>query len=347
MDDKEKQKPQPPSEGRVPRYWKRAVLTPRLAIAGAVVLGVIAVSTFHLIHMPDMRAMAERQAATMRSNAAGASDGKPEDPDPTTAPLPSRPQSPAVAVAHLLGRKPSPTPVPVAQVIAQAAVVTAPAKATETPTTPPGAHLTFGDAVAQVAEAPSPAPVPSASGVGYVAPVSRYELQLGDVIHARLTTKLDSTQGGIVKASVVEPVYSPIKPFPEVIPAGAILVAVSSTMSSGDTRPLPTWVRVNFPDGRAFNFAEQSADQNGTSGLSGHLDTHAGKAFGSALATTLLSAVGNSFSRSSTVVVGGGITSAIPQPQAQKPSFYAEVGTRVDVLVTRDLALDPVSEEVP
>ena len=112
-------------------------------------------------------------------------------------------------------------------------------------------------------------------------------------------THVDSElPGGVVKAEVVAPVDRANGD--EAVPAGAILQgAYDSGTVAGESRLLVVFTRIIFPpspehpNGRAYAMGTQSGtDALGGAGLSGSVNTHAGRVFGSAVLYTLLGAAG-------------------------------------------------------
>jgi type IV secretion system protein VirB10 len=338
--------------GMMPLFLKKTLLSPVL-IGGTI--GVVGVATLPMWHIrtPNPSEMAARQFASMQTNAASAAStfDKPEAPDPSPTPFPVHTIAPAQVVAQLV----HPTTTVTQSTAVAAAVVPAPSPvATPEPLPPADTHGTWSTSSAD-AQAGSPAPAQrpvlvadrqAVSGIGYVPATSRYELQQGAVIHARFTMHVDAEHQGQVEATVVEPVYASAHPQTEIIPAGTQCVGSYGSTSSGDTRLLISWTRLNLPNGQKFAFDEPATDEMGNTGASGQVNTHAGKAFGQAALYTLLSGIGNAFSRSNTVVLGGGSMTQglVQQPQAIKPDVYIQEGSRVDIVASRDLPFDAYSE---
>jgi type IV secretory pathway VirB10-like protein len=196
----------------------------------------------------------------------------------------------------------------------------------------------------------------SADSVGYESEDAPCIVRATSTIAARLVTHVDSElPGGVVKAQVVTPVDC--ADGDEAIPAGAVLQGTyDSGTVAGESRLLVVFTRIIFapspghPNGRAYAIATQSAtDALGGTGLSGNVNTHAGRVFGQALLYTLLGAAGEAIGRSTSagsVVLGGGGGSVTGQftggAQALKPTIYASAGDPVDVVLNRDLPMEAV-----
>jgi type IV secretory pathway VirB10-like protein len=192
--------------------------------------------------------------------------------------------------------------------------------------------------------------------VGYESEDAPCIVRATSTIAARLVTHVDSElPGGVVKAQVITPVDC--ADGDQAIPAGAILQGTyDSGTVAGESRLLVVFTRVIFPpspghpNGRAYAMATQSAtDALGGTGLSGNVNTHAGRVFGQALLYTLLGAAGEAIGRSTSagsVVLGGGGGSVTGQftggAQAVKPTIYANAGDPVNVVLACDLPMEPM-----
>gem|GEM_PF-2606506 len=349
----------------LPTFLKKALLSPWL-IGGAIGVGLVATLPLWHVKPPNAADIAARQFASMQANmSASAASEKPEAPDPSPTAFPVRTVAPAQIVAQLVRPHATPSPTTVAQSVAVASAAVAQPQAstpqpsaTPEPLPPADTHGVWASPDGQVQPtqgAPAPRDVVRSPGpqfrtdaggiaVGYVPAVSRYELQQGAVIHARLLGHIDSEQPGITTAQVTEAVYASRDSSVEIIPAGAKLVGRYDTASSGQTRLQISWTRLEFPDGVKFDFDEPSADTTGGSGVGGQVNSHAGSSFGRSALYTLLNSVGNVFTRSSTVFVGGGLTQSIPQPQPQKPTIYLDPTAVFEVIASRDLPFDAYRE---
>jgi type IV secretory pathway VirB10-like protein len=192
--------------------------------------------------------------------------------------------------------------------------------------------------------------------VGYETEDAPCIVRATSTIQARLVTHVDSElPGGVVKAQVITPVDC--ADGDEAIPAGAILQGTyDSGTVAGESRLLVVFQRILFPpseghpNGRAYVMATQSAtDALGGTGLSGQVNTHAGRFVGQAVLYTLLgaagSALGNLGSHNGTTIGIGGtsVTGQFVPPATQvRPTIYANAGDPVDVVLNRDLPMEPI-----
>ncbi|MGP6158146.1 MAG: TrbI/VirB10 family protein [Vulcanimicrobiaceae bacterium] len=213
---------------------------------------------------------------------------------------------------------------------------------------------------------PSPAAVQAPSGphssffadknsdIGYEPEDAPCIVRATSAISARLVTRVDSTlPGGMVKAEIITPLDCASGD--EAAPAGAILQgAYDSNTVAGEARLLVVFTRIIFPpspahpNGRAYAIGAQSATGvEGETGLGGRVNTHLGSVAGQAILYTLLGAVGTALGNvgnhgTSIGLNGSSVTSQFPsQAERIAPTIYANPGDPVDVVLARDLAMEP------
>lgn len=167
----------------------------------------------------------------------------------------------------------------------------------------------------------------------------------GTLIPAVLETALDSTRAGNVRAIV----SSDIRGFDGsrvLIPRGSRLFGEYQTdLAAGQNRALVEWTRLVRPDGVTIALASPAGDLQGRTGIRGRVDNHFLERFGSALLQTTLNigaaAAGRSLSGYSGVVIAlpGSTqnTGAAANTNSLQPTLRTDSGTRVTVLVSRDL----------
>jgi len=190
-------------------------------------------------------------------------------------------------------------------------------------------------------------------------PRSPYEVKAGAVIPAALLTGLNSDLPGEVIAQVTEPVFDHASGQILLIPQGARLIGqYDSQASYGQDRLLLVWNRLIFPDGRSINIGTMTGvDGTGASGLSDRADTHLPilmRAVGLSTLVTLGGAVAqNAAARSNGNLIlsdsAGGVAQSaslvggrlVDRDLARQPTLRVRPGFRVDVLVSRDLTLEP------
>jgi type IV secretory pathway VirB10-like protein len=184
--------------------------------------------------------------------------------------------------------------------------------------------------------------------VGYAPEDGKCIVRATTAISARIETAVDSTlPAGVVAARIVTPVDC--SNGAEAIPAGAILQGTfDSSTTSGESRLLVVFNHIIFPptdahpNGRNYAIGTQSATgPQGETGMGGRVSSGLGKAFGTAVVYTLLQAAGNAISHNSSILGGSSVASQVPPPQQQRPTIYASPGDPVDVVLNRDLSMDP------
>lgn len=245
----------------------------------------------------------------------------PASPPPPPPPPPPRPE-PVYAPAYQPPYVPEPPPIP---------------------TSPPSAGAVL------VIDATEAAPdeairAGTLSGRAHVVPQ-------GTLIPAVLETALDSTRPGQARAIVSQDVVG-FDGSQVLIPRGSRLFGeYQADMAPGQKRAMVQWTRLVRPDGVVIALASPIADASGRIGVAGRIDNHFLARFGSALLRTTLnigaSLAGRSLSADNAVIVAlPGATSsadiAAPSPPIQ-PTLRVDAGTRIAVLVARDLRLPGIS----
>ena len=116
-------------------------------------------------------------------------------------------------------------------------------------------------------------------------------LTAGTVLPAALMTAVDSDVAGPLIAQLTQDVFDRDQR-QVVIPRGSRLIgAYDSQVALGESRLLVAWSRVIFPDGGGLSFPGLPAlTRAGEAGLSGSVDNHLARVFGSALLLSIVSA---------------------------------------------------------
>ena len=185
-------------------------------------------------------------------------------------------------------------------------------------------------------------------------PPSPYMVMAGTMIPASLVTGLNSDLPGTVIAQVTQPVYDTVSGKHLLIPQGARLMGrYQSEVSFGQDRALIVWDRILFPNGASIRISEPAADASGAAGLSDRTDNHWDRVLAAAGLATLLGigselgeddeadgieravrrGFGDSVSRSGDRIVERGLS--------VQPTIRVRPGWPANVLVTRDLVLEP------
>ncbi|GGZ23963.1 TrbI/VirB10 family protein [Asticcacaulis endophyticus] len=167
----------------------------------------------------------------------------------------------------------------------------------------------------------------------------------GTMIPAVLETALNSDLPGYTRALVSRDIKS-FDGSRVIIPRGSRLIgAYRSGLSSGQKRLFVTWTRLIRPDGTAIQLADPSTDPLGQAGLTGDVDSHFFKRFGSAMLLSIIGGLSSSLndSSSNTVVIGtasganNAATAALESDSKIAPTIKVAQGTPIQVFASRDL----------
>lgn len=188
-----------------------------------------------------------------------------------------------------------------------------------------------------------------------MAPASANVLQAGAVIPAALITGIRSDVPGQITAQVTQNVYDSPTGRILLVPQGTRIIGqYDSGVGFGQRRVLLVWNRLIMPDGRSIVLERQpGANAEGYAGLEDGVDFHWGEMFKAAALSTLLSVgaeAGTSQNESSLVqALRSGASNSISQTGQQivsrqlgiAPTLTVRPGFPVQVMVTRDLVLEP------
>lgn len=190
-----------------------------------------------------------------------------------------------------------------------------------------------------------------------VAPASPYALQAGSVIPAALITGIRSDLPGQITAQVTQNVYDSPTGRILLIPQGSRLIGeYDSAVSAGQNRVLLAWDRLILPGGRSILLDRQpGADASGMAGLQDRTNYHWGNMLKAAMVSTLLGvgtqlvANGNDdltralrYGTQDTINQTG---QQLVQRQVQiPPTMTVRPGYPLNVIVTRDLVLEPLPQ---
>lgn len=199
---------------------------------------------------------------------------------------------------------------------------------------------------------------PAAQPIRAKRPAWRFAVQAGSVIPAALLTRINSDLPGMVTAQVAADVYDSLSSSVLLIPKGSRLVGrYNSEVRPGQARVLIAFQRIYFPDGRYADLeAMPGADQTGQAGLEDKVNNHFLRMFG---ASFLIAGISRLFGDRADITInnfGGGSTvvtdalgtalseaarAALERHRNIPPTIVIEEGFRFNVMVSRDLALEP------
>jgi type IV secretion system protein TrbI len=193
-----------------------------------------------------------------------------------------------------------------------------------------------------------------------MAPVSPYELKAGTVIPAALLTAVDTQREGRIIAVVTENVFDTVTGNYLLIPQGSRLIGrFNGDQTYGERRAFLVWERIIFTDGRSLRLdKEPGVDGAGAGGVTGRVDRRLGQLAFAALASGVITTLGEAARRdgedkSGSLLGDAGDAASIEAARVGgrlidreldvKPTIRIAQGTRVQVLLTRDLVLEPAS----
>lgn len=185
-----------------------------------------------------------------------------------------------------------------------------------------------------------------------------YTITEGTVIPAILETAIHSQLPGLVRALNSADVYSH-DGSQLLIPKGSRLVGrYQSTIRRGQSRVFIIWTRVIRADGLSVMINSPGTDPLGRAGLEGDVDTHFFQIFGAAVLLSVLDAgldmgteaVKNQANNSTNIgqgnFSGSGLDRAgeiaLQDSIRIQPTIHIDQGTRISIMVARDLDFEAV-----
>lgn len=169
----------------------------------------------------------------------------------------------------------------------------------------------------------------------------------GTLIPAILETAIDSDLPGYVRAVVSQDVRS-FDGKRVLIPRSSRLIGqYKSGLAAGQTRALVMWTRLIRPDGASVALASPAVEFSGRSGLTGEVDQHFFRRFGSASLLSVIGGLGAIASGGAGLLITSGSTSAASvaaQRDAQiPPTIRVAQGQPIRVFTARDLDFSTVA----
>ena len=179
----------------------------------------------------------------------------------------------------------------------------------------------------------------------------------GTMIQAVLETAIDSTLEGPIRGVVTTDVVS-YDGSRILIPRGSKLIgSYSADVETGQNRLLVAWERIIMPDNQSVQISSFGGDALGRSGTTGKVNSHFFKRFGAAALISTISAipsllededsdggvtistVGSDAATGVSDALGGATDAAIGKYISIPPTITVAQGTRVTVMVDRDLEI--------
>ena len=174
-----------------------------------------------------------------------------------------------------------------------------------------------------------------------------YTVVQGTLIPAVLETAINSDVPGYVRALVSQDVRS-FDGKRVLIPRSSRLIGqYKSGLAAGQTRTYVLWSRLIRPDGASVALASPATDESGTSGLTGQVQSHFFKRFGSALLLSVVGAASAIGTGGASLLVGGGAGAAAGAAAQQTsnipPTVRVRQGQPIRVFTARDLDFSTVA----
>ena len=179
----------------------------------------------------------------------------------------------------------------------------------------------------------------------------------GTMIQAVLETAIDSTLEGPIRGVVTTDVVS-YDGSRILIPRGSKLIgSYSADVETGQNRLLVAWERIIMPDNQSVQISSFGGDALGRSGTTGKVNSHFFKRFGAAALISTISAIpsllededsgggvtistgGTDAATGVADALGGATDAAIGKYISIPPTITVAQGTRVTVMVDRDLEI--------
>lgn len=168
----------------------------------------------------------------------------------------------------------------------------------------------------------------------------------GTLIPAVLETAINSDLPGYVRAVV----SSDIRSFDGsriLVPRSSRLIGqYKSGVANGQTRAYVMWTRLIRPDGVSVALASPAVDATGQTGLTGTVDSHFMKRFGSSLLLSIVGTASTLGSGGSALIVSGGQSAASVAAQQNgviPPTIKVRQGQPIRVFTAKDLDFSSVA----
>jgi type IV secretion system protein VirB10 len=168
----------------------------------------------------------------------------------------------------------------------------------------------------------------------------------GTLIPAVLETAINSDLPGYVRAVVSSDVRS-FDGKNVLVPRSSRLIGqYKSGVANGQTRAYVMWTRLIRPDGVSVALASPAVDETGQTGLTGKVDSHFMKRFGSALLLSIVGTASTLGSGGSALILSGGQSAAsvaASQNGQIPPTIKVRQGQPIRVFTAKDLDFSTVA----
>ena len=202
---------------------------------------------------------------------------------------------------------------------------------------------------------------------------SPYEIQAGSIIPATLNTALNSDLPGFTTAIVKQNVYDTVSGSFLLIPKGTKLFGqYTSAVGYGQQRLLVQWNRLIFSDGSSLSMRKMNGksgasgvDREGASGFNDVIDNHLGSLLSGAILMSVIGATAQLSQPQTSTGVTPSQNEMVGQTMAGQlgqqlsgtagkiidknlnipPTIIIRAGYEFNVMVNKDIILEPVSED--
>lgn len=175
----------------------------------------------------------------------------------------------------------------------------------------------------------------------------------GTNIPCALRTEIVSTYNGLVTCSVINDVYSANGHTLLVEKGSNVFGTQSIALTQGQARVFVTWSDITTPQGVSIQIDSLGTGRLGASGVGAWVDNHFKERFGGAILLAFLddafATVANSASKSTSVStqntqdnVSDMASTALENSINISPTGYVPIGTRLNILVARDIDMSNV-----
>ena len=168
----------------------------------------------------------------------------------------------------------------------------------------------------------------------------------GTLIPAVLETSINSDLPGFVRAVVSSDIRS-FDGSKVLVPRSSRLIGqYKSGVAGGQTRAYVMWTRLIRPDGVSVALASPAVDETGQTGLTGKVDSHFMKRFGSALLLSVVGAASTVASGGAGLILSGGESAASVAASRDgqiPPTIKVRQGQPIRVFTAKDLDFSTVA----
>lgn len=178
----------------------------------------------------------------------------------------------------------------------------------------------------------------------------------GTSIPCILITEIISDYQGLVKCQVAEDVYS-ANGNALLVERGSVMTGDQSmTLAQGKTRLFTTWRDIETPQGISITVNSLGAGATGASGSEAWIDNHFAERFGGAIMLSFvqdaITAAASSLTRNNPEITFDNSTEnaksmaeiALENSINIPPTGYVQIGTRINILIARDIDMSSVYE---